>query len=184
MGSFYSNQFAKTPQLPGRAESAAGKTPGDFRHIQISLGVFSQSVGSHKLVRFLPSPQVPQSSQTLALQIEDTDSRSQVGKVLIDRQRRGEFSNVAKGFTLVSDMQAAWAVQVIPLSQVTPLGVEYLNSVVLSIRHVYLPRLIRANTVDQVEFAGVGAWLAPGEEQPSLRRKLMDPGVAVSVSYE
>jgi hypothetical protein len=81
-------------------------------------------------------------------------------------------------------MQAAGTMQVVPLGLKTPLRVEYLNPVVFAIGHIYISFMVSAHTVDQVEFAGVGAWLAPGEEQSSLRRKLMDPGVAISVSYE
>jgi hypothetical protein len=72
-------------------------------------------------------------------------------------------------------MEAAWTVHVVPLGHVTSLGVKYLNPVILPIGHIHVSLFIGANAMNEVELAGVGAWLAPGEQKPPIWRKFMNP---------
>jgi hypothetical protein len=74
-------------------------------------------------------------------------------------------------------------VQVIPLGQVTSLGVEYLNPVILSVRHIYGSFFIGGNTMNYIELPWVGARLAPGEEAPSIGREFVNPGISIPVCH-
>jgi hypothetical protein len=80
-------------------------------------------------------------------------------------------------------MEAAWTVHVVPLGHVTPLGVEYLNPVILPVGHIHISLFIGANTVNEVELPGVGARLPPGEQVPPIRRKFMDPGIPIAIGH-
>jgi hypothetical protein len=70
---------------------------------------------------------------------------------------------------------------VVPLRKVSSLGVEYLNPVILAIRHIDVPFGIGANTMGQVEFTGIRAWLSPGKEMLAVGCILMNSGVTVPV---
>jgi hypothetical protein len=79
------------------------------------------------------------------------------------------------------DEEPARTVEVVQLGQVSPVGVEDLNPMVLAVGHVDEPLGVGRDVVRQVEAAGIGPRLPPGEEVPATGIVLVDARVPVAV---
>ena len=63
--------------------------------------------------------------------------------------------------------------QVVPLGDVLPLGIEDLDAVVLAVCYVNISVHVRADAMDEIELARIGTRRTPGEEQFSVGRIFM-----------
>ena len=80
-------------------------------------------------------------------------------------------------------MQAAWTMHIIPLRNIFPLRIEYLNSMAFAVRNIYIAIFIGMNAVDDVELTWIRAGLTPGEEELAMGCVLVNPGVTIPIRH-
>src|SRR4029077_13990054 len=97
----------------------------------------------------------------LALMVDDTDPRAEIGNVAADRGGRPDFADVAYRSVTVGHIETARAVQVLPLCLVLAVAVKHLDPVVLAIGNVDPAIGVTADVVDDVELALAGSGLTP-----------------------
>ena len=124
---------------------------------------------------------IAEAAQQLALVIDDADPRPEIRALQVDRHRRAELADIADRVAGVVHVEAARAVQIVPLRLVFAVAVEHLHPVVLAVGDIDPAIGIGADVVHDVELAGLGAGLAPRHQQLAVRRIFMDAGVAVAV---
>src|SRR5207237_1233147 len=112
----------------------------------------------------------------------DADPRPATRHVDVDRHVGADLSDIeARRAGAGFHAQAGGAVHVVPLRLVFAVAVEYLDAVVFAVGDVDPAIRVAADVVGDVELTGIGARLAPGEQQLAIRAEFMDPGVAVAV---
>jgi hypothetical protein len=67
------------------------------------------------------------------------------------------------------------------LRLIFPVAVEHLYAVVFPIGDVDPALVVAGDIVDEIELPGIGPWLAPGEQQFTIRRILVNTGVGIAV---
>ena len=114
--------------------------------------------------------------------IDDRKPRAEIGHLAIDRHAGPEFADdEIRLLAATAAAQRAGPVQKVPLRLVFAVAVEHLHAVVLAVGDIDPAVGIGRDIVDDVELAGIGARLAPGLEQFSVRRIFVDAGIAVAV---
>jgi hypothetical protein len=83
---------------------------------------------------------------------------------------RAKLADDGEGILAPRDEQAAGPHQIVPLRLVFAVAVEYLHTMVLPVRDIDPAIVIAGDVMDQVELAGGGSGLAPGEQQLAVRR--------------
>src|SRR5262249_17921218 len=78
-------------------------------------------------------------------------------------------------------MEAAWAVQIIPLGLVIALLVEDLDAVILAVGDIHVTLAVGTDAVWQVELPRIDARVAPREQMLPVGRVFMNSGVAIAI---
>src|ERR1700730_17731983 len=104
---------------------------------------------------------IAESAQQLALVVEDTNPRPEVRALQINRHRRAELADIADRVPGIVHVEAAGAMQIVPLRLVLSVAVEHLDAMVLAIGDINPAVGVGADVVDDVEFARAGAGPAP-----------------------
>ena len=118
----------------------------------------------------------------VALGIDDREPWAEIGHLAVDRQAGPEFADDERRLlAATAAAQRAGPVQIVPLRLVFAVAVEHLHAVVLAVGDIDPAVGIGRDIVDDVELAGIGAGLAPGLQQLSVRRIFVDAGIAVAV---
>src|SRR5215213_9550797 len=117
----------------------------------------------------------------LAVQRPDADPGADARVIGVDRHAGPGFADIRDRAFAPGHAQAAGTMHVIPLGLESTLSVKHLDAMVLTVGNVNPAVLITANVVDDVELARLCAGFAPGEQQPAVRRVLVDPSIAVAV---
>ena len=112
-----------------------------------------------------PGRRVTEAAHKLAFMIDDADPWPEIGDVAADGSGRADFADVADRLVTVWHVQAARAVQVLPLRLVPAVAVEDLDPVVLAIGDIDPTVGVTADVVDDVELALASAGLAPLHQQ-------------------
>ena len=112
---------------------------------------------------------------------DDADARADAGRLRIHRHPGSALADIRQRTLPSRHAQPARAVQVVPLRVILALPVEHLHAVVLAVGHIDPAVLVAADVVHDVECAGIGARLAPGELQLAVWRILVHARVAVAV---
>jgi hypothetical protein len=107
-----------------------------------------------------------------------SDASANIRIVGVYCQVGGQLTDVGK---FILDIQSAGAVKVVPLLQIIALVIEYLNTVVLTIRNIHMPAFVGADAVHQIELPGICAILSPREKMFSIDGKFMHSGVSISI---
>src|SRR5690348_18085047 len=97
--------------------------------------------------------------------IDNTDPRPEIGDVTADSGSGANLANIADRLVTIWHVEAARAVQVLPLRLVSAVAVEYLNTMVLTVRDIDPAVGVAADVVDDVELALAGSGLAPRHQQ-------------------
>src|ERR1700757_39072 len=97
--------------------------------------------------------------------VDDADPRPGIGNVAANGSGRADFADVADRPVTVWHVEAARAMQVLPLRLVPAVAVEYLDPVVLAVGNVDPTICVAADVVDDVELPLPGARLAPRHQQ-------------------
>src|SRR4029077_20806005 len=104
---------------------------------------------------------VAKTRQQITPVVDDADPGAEVRAVAVDRLDRPELANVADRVAGIVHVEAARAVQVVPLRLVLAVAVEYLNPMVLAVGDIDPAIGVGTDVVHDVELAGVGAGAAP-----------------------
>src|SRR5216684_5124903 len=113
--------------------------------------------------------------------IDNTDTRTEIGNVTADGSGWADFADIADRLVTIWHVEAARAVQVLPLRLVSAVAVEHLDPVVFAVGDIDPAVRVAADVVRDIEAAGVGAGLAPGEQQFAVGAEFVNPRVAVTV---
>jgi hypothetical protein len=114
---------------------------------------------------FGPGWCVAEAADQLALMVDNTDPRPEIGNVTADGGGRADFADVADRLVTVWHVEATRAVEVLPLRLVSAVTIEYLDPMVLPVRDIDPAVGVTANVVDDVELALAGSGLAPRHQQ-------------------
>src|SRR5882672_2154637 len=101
--------------------------------------------------------------------IDNTDTRTEIGNVTADGSGRADFADVADRLVTIRHVEAARAVQVLPLRLVFAVAVEHLDPVVFAVGDIDPAVSVAANIMNDVELALAGSGLAPGHQQFAIR---------------
>src|SRR5712671_4994265 len=93
--------------------------------------------------------------------IDNTDTRTEIGNVTADGSGRADFADVADRLVTIWHVEAARAVQVLPLRLVSAVAVEHLDPVVFAVGDIDPAISVAADVVDNIELALAGSGLAP-----------------------
>ena len=136
--------------------------PGDLADIDVAARVDRETVRRQELAELGPGRRVAEAADQLAFMIDDADPRPEIGNIAADGSGRTDFADVADRLVTVRHVEAARAVQVLPLRLVLAVAVEDLDPMVLAVGDIDPAVGVAADVVDDVELALAGAGLAPG----------------------
>src|SRR6267142_5123476 len=97
--------------------------------------------------------------------IDNTDTRTEIGDVAADGSGWADFADVADRLVTIWHVEAARAVQVLPLRLVSAVAVEHLDPVVFAVGDIDPAVGVAADVVNDVELALAGSGLAPRHQQ-------------------
>src|SRR5216684_1004170 len=97
--------------------------------------------------------------------IDNTDTRTEIGNVTADGSGRADFADVADRLVTIWHVEAARAVQVLPLRLISAVAVEHLDPVVFAVGDIDPAVGVAADVVNDVELALTGSGLAPRHQQ-------------------
>ena len=109
----------------------------------------------------LAGSDVAKAGNASSIAFVNTNPCSQVWNLFIDLLLRCQFTDIYHRVGFVTDEEAAWPMQIVPLSNGVAFGVKYLEPVIFPIRHIDQPFSIRANRVDDIKFSRIGSRGAP-----------------------
>src|SRR5688500_15844400 len=135
-------------------------------------------MGGDELPRPLASPDISQPGQAATGQVMDGDASADIGIIGIDIQLAGQLADIDQ---VIFDMKSAGAVEIVPLVQIISPVIEDLDPAIFSVGYIDFPSAIGADTVGQVELAGVCSIITPGEKMSPVGCVFMDPGVAITI---
>jgi len=115
--------------------------------------------------------------------VDDGQARTQIRRIEVDRHAGAEFADDEIRMLAAAAMQRAGPMQIVPLRLILAIAVEHLHAVVLAVGDIDPAIGIGDDVMDDVELAGVGAGLAPGLDQFSVRREFVHAGIAVTVGH-
>src|SRR5207249_2311290 len=119
---------------PGFArKSARPQCPGDLADIEVATRIDAHAVRADEPGRPQAGMRVAKPAQELALVVDDTDARPQVRALQVDPHRGPELADIADRMTSIVHVEAARAVQIVPLRLVLAVAVEDLHAVVLTV---------------------------------------------------
>ena len=124
---------------------------------------------------------VAEPAQKLALMAVDTDPRPAIRHVDVDRHVGPDLADIKSTVLARLHVQPRRPMHVDPLSLVFAVAVEHLDPVIFPVGDVDPAVAVAADVVRDVELAGIGAGLAPGEQELAVRAEFMDPRIAVAV---
>src|SRR6266567_5971239 len=97
--------------------------------------------------------------------VDNTDTRTEIGDVTADGGGWADFADVADRLVTVWHVEAARAVQVLPLRLVLAVAVEHLDAVVFAVGDIDPAVGVAADVVHDVKLAVAGYGLAPRHQQ-------------------
>src|SRR6184192_152969 len=124
---------------------------------------------------------VAEPAQKLALMAVDTDPRPAIRHVDVDRHVGPDLADIEAAVLARLPIEPGRPVHVDPLRLVFAIAVEHLHAMVLAVGDIDPAIRIAADVMRDVELAGIGAGLAPGEQEFTVRAEFMDPRIAVAV---
>src|SRR5215470_8084863 len=156
----------------------------DFAHVDVAARVERKAVRRQELAGVKTWPVLAaESSDALALRIDDGQARSEIRDLEIDRHARPQFPDDEVRLAPAATTQSARTVQVLPLRLVFAVTVEHLHAMIFPVGDVDPAVLIGHDVVDDVELAGVRARLAPGHDVLTVGRILVHAGITVAVGH-
>src|ERR1700730_8248080 len=111
-------ELAEAAQLLGPRFAGEGprpQGPRDLADIEVAAGIGAHAVRADEAGRRQARMRIAKPAQQLALMVDDADPRPQIRALQIDRHRRTEFADIADRVTGIIHIEAARAVQVVPL---------------------------------------------------------------------
>src|SRR6266545_5482553 len=156
------------------------RRPGHLPDIDIAMPVDAEAVRCGELTDGQPGFLIDPADY-LALAREDAETRPEIGELGVDRLMRPQLADVADAVRAALHVEAAGAVQIVPLRLVSAVAVEDLHPMVLPVGDIDPAVGIADDIVRDVEFARTGAAFAPGKQQLAVRREFVDAGVGVAV---
>jgi len=139
--------------------------PGDLTNIDVPARVDRETVWRQELAEFGSGWCIAKAADELALMIDNAYARTEIGNVTADGSGRADFADVADRLVTVWHVEAARAVQVLPLRFVLAVAVEHLDPMVLAIGDVDPAVGVAADVMDDIELALAGSRLAPRHQQ-------------------
>ncbi len=129
-----------------------------------------------------PGPSLPP-SRAISLPLASTMERRgpEVRRLEVDAHAGAELADDEGRLLAAAAVEAARAVQVVPLRLVLAVAVEHLHAVVLAVGDVDPAVVVGGDVVGDVELAGLAAGLAPRHDQLAVGRELVHARVAVAV---
>ena len=114
---------------------------------------------------------------------DNREPRPEIGNALGERGHsfRAEFTDHRDRLPSPRDEQAARAHEIVPLRLIFAVAVEDLNAVIFPIGDVDPALVIAGDIVDEIELPRVGPRLAPGEQQFTVRRILVNAGIGIAI---
>src|SRR5205807_2291509 len=146
--------------------------PGNLPDIDVAVPVDAEAVGRGELAGRQPGFLIDPADH-LALARDDAEARPQIGELGVDRLVRPQLADVADAVRAAFHVEAARAVQIVPLRLVFAVAVENLHPVVLAIGDVDPAVGIADDIVRDVELARTGAAFAPGKQELAVRREFV-----------
>src|SRR6185437_3671922 len=153
----------------------------DLADIDGARRIDGDAVRRDELARPALAREIADARQKLALVRHDAEARPDARHLLIDLAAGPELADVAHRFRGIGHAEAAGAVDVVPLRLVAALAVEHLDAVVLAVGDIDPAIGVGDDVVHDVELAGPGAGLAPGEEQLAVVRVFVHARIAIAV---
>ena len=135
--------------------------PRYLADVNIAAGVYGEAMWGEKLAELRPCWCLAETTDQLALVVNDADARPKIWDVAADRGRRADLADIEDRLVAVRHAEAAGAMQVLPLRLVFAATVEYLDAVVLAIGDIDPAVGVAADVVDDVELAFASAGRAP-----------------------
>ena len=124
---------------------------------------------------------VAEAREKLALVVDDAHARPEVRRGAVHAHDGAALADVADRALARRHVEAARAVQVVPLRLVAAVAVEHLHAMALAVGDVHPAVVVAADVVRQIELAGARARARPTRTGACRRRVLMDARVAVAV---
>src|ERR1700758_1280521 len=118
-----------------------------------------------ELAEFGPSWCVAEAADEPAFMIDNADARPKIGNIAADGGGRADLANIADRLVTVWHVEAARAVQVLPLSLVFAVAVEDLDAMIFTVCDINPAIGVTADIVYDVELALAGSGLAPRHQQ-------------------
>src|SRR6266849_137969 len=113
--------------------------------------------------------------------IDNTDARTEIGNVTADGSGWADFADVADRLVTIWHVEAARAVQFLPLRLVSSVAVEHLDPVVFAVGDIDPTIGVAADVVDDIELTLASSGFAPRRQQFTVGRVFVDAGIAVTV---
>src|SRR6185295_12871177 len=153
-----------------------------FADIDVTLRIHRDAVRREKFAGLQPRAVLAaEPGDAVTLGVDDREPWAEIGHLAIDRQAGTELADNEIRLLAAAAAQRAGPVQIVPLRLVFAVAVEHLHAVVLAVGDIDPAVGIGRDIMDDVELAGIGAGLAPGFQQLSVRRIFVDAGIAVAV---
>ena len=105
----------------------------------------------------------------------------EIGEFLVYRLMRSQLADVTDPVGAAFHVEAARAMQVVPLRFVFAVAVEDLHPVVFAVGDINPALRVADDIVRDIELARIAAAFAPGEQQLPVRVEFVHPGIGVAV---
>ena len=106
------DQLAEAANFSGRRKVSAVGGKGDLPHVYVSVRIDCYAVRRDKLSGALSTPHIAQSSETVAVEIVNSDAAADVGIVSVHLKLGRNLTNIDQ---VVFDVQSTGAMQIVPL---------------------------------------------------------------------
>src|SRR6516165_9762429 len=121
--------------------------PAHLADIKIAAGIDRQTMRPDERGRRRAGKRVADARQQLALIVDNANPWPEIGVEAVDRK----LADIADRAMSVRHEEPAWAVQIVPLSLVFAVAVEYLDPVIFAVGDVDPAVGVGADVVDEVE---------------------------------
>src|SRR5438874_10491333 len=163
------------------ADAAAPIGEGDFADIDVAARIHREPVRRDELPRIESGMRMPEPAQQLTVVAVDADPRPAIRQIDVDRHVGPDLADIKSAVLARLHVQPRRPVHVDPLRFVFAVAVEHLHPMIFPVGDVDPAIGVTADVVRDIELAGIGAGLAPGEQELAVRAEFMDPRIAVAV---
>ena len=156
---------------------------GDFGDIDVAARIQRDAVRGDELAQSLADRLSAEMGQDFPLRGHNREPRPEIGYALGERRHslRAELADHRDRLFAPRDEETAGAHEIVPLGLIFAVAVEDLHAMIFAIGDVDPALVIAGDIVDEIELPRIGPRLAPGEQQFTVRRILVNAGVGIAV---